>query len=52
MNRALLTSLMCIFLVLFILSPFAALASLMIFLLVSTLLLFIRNIFLAIIGNS
>ncbi|GAA6619850.1 hypothetical protein [Scytonema sp. NUACC26] len=52
MNRVLLTSLMFIFLLLFIVSPFAALASLMIVLLVSAFLLFIRNIFLAIIGDG
>ncbi|KAF3885213.1 hypothetical protein AB0758_17830 [Tolypothrix bouteillei VB521301_2] len=52
MNRILLTSLVFVFLLLLITAPFAALASLMLFLLASAFLMFIWNIFSAIIGDS
>ncbi|WP_414544804.1 hypothetical protein [Nostoc sp. CCY0012] len=50
MDRTVLTILMFAFLILFITSPFAALASLMLVLLVGASLFFLGNLFQAIIG--
>jgi hypothetical protein len=52
MNKTLLTTLMFAFLLIFIISPFATLASLMLLLLVAAFLFLIGNIFQAIIGRS
>lgn len=51
MNRTLITTLMFAFLLLFILSPFATLASLMLLLLFTAFFGFLANIFLAISGS-
>jgi hypothetical protein len=50
MNRTLTTTLIFVFILLFIISPFASLASLMFFLLGAAVFFFLWNIFLAVIG--
>ncbi|MBD2680112.1 MULTISPECIES: hypothetical protein [Nostoc] len=52
MNRTLLTILMFAFLLLFVTSPFAALASLMLILLVAAFLSLVGNVFQAIISGN
>ncbi len=52
MNRTLLTILMFAFLLLFITSPFAALASLMLVLFVAAFFFLVENLFQAIIGSN
>ncbi|BAZ71258.1 hypothetical protein NIES4106_60550 (plasmid) [Fischerella sp. NIES-4106] len=52
MNRTLLTILMFAFLLLFITSPFAALASLMLVLLVAAFFFLVGNLFQAIVGSN
>ncbi len=52
MNKTLLTTLIFALLLLFIFSPFAALAGLMLVLLFTAFLFFLGNVFRAIIGNN